>query len=72
MRGRIGDSLIVDPQGEIVAKAKTEDDELLVDPCDLDATIFGKKTIFDFARHRRIEHYGLITSRVGAVQPPEV
>jgi hypothetical protein len=35
------------------------------------ATEFGKKTIFDFARHRRIEHYGLITSRTGAV-PPEI
>src|SRR6266850_2402980 len=46
-------------------------EEILVHPCDLDATIFGKKTIFDFARHRRIEHYGLITSRVGAVPPPE-
>ena len=67
----IGGSLIVDPNGEIVAEATTEDDELLVHPCDLDATIFGKKTIFDFARHRRIEHYGLITSRVGAVPPPE-
>ena len=67
----IGGSLIVDPQGEIVAEAKTEDDELLVHPCDLDATIFGKTTIFDFARHRRIEHYGLITSRAGAVPPPE-
>jgi predicted amidohydrolase len=68
----IGGSLIVDPNGEIVAEAKTEDDELLVYPCDLDATVFGKKTIFDFARHRRIEHYGLITSRVGAIPPPEV
>ena len=67
----IGGSLIVDPNGEIVAEAKTEDDELLVHPCDLDATDFGKKTIFDFARHRRIEHYGLITSQVGAVPPPE-
>ena len=67
-----GGSLIVDPNGEIVAEAKTEDDELLVHPCDLDATVFGKKTIFDFARHRRVEHYGLITSRVGAIPPPEV
>jgi predicted amidohydrolase len=67
----IGGSLIVDPNGEIVAEARTEDDELLVYPCDLDATVFGKTTIFDFARHRRIEHYGLITSRVGAVPPPE-
>jgi predicted amidohydrolase len=66
-----GGSLIVDPNGEIVAEAKTEDDELLVHPCDLDATTFGKTTIFNFAQHRRIEHYGLITSQTGAVPPPE-
>jgi predicted amidohydrolase len=67
-----GGSLIVNADGEIVAEAKTEGDELLVVPCDLDATVFGKQTIFDFARHRRIEHYGLITSRTGAIPPPEV
>jgi len=67
-----GGSLIVNPDGEIVAEATTEVDEVLVVPCDFDATRFGKETIFDFARHRRIEHYGLITSRTGAVPPPEV
>jgi N-carbamoyl-D-amino-acid hydrolase len=66
-----GGSLIVNPDGVIVAEAKTEGDEVLVVPCDLDATVFGKETIFDFARHRRIEHYGLITSRTGAVPPGE-
>jgi predicted amidohydrolase len=66
----IGGSLIVNPDGEVVAQAKTEGDELVVHGCDLDATVFGKTTIFDFARHRRIEHYGLITSRTGAVAPP--
>jgi N-carbamoyl-D-amino-acid hydrolase len=66
----IGGSLIVNPDGEVMAEARTEDDELVAHPCDLDATIFGKKTIFDFARHRRIEHYGLITSRTGAIPPP--
>ncbi|MGJ5075258.1 N-carbamoyl-D-amino-acid hydrolase [Bradyrhizobium oligotrophicum] len=66
----IGGSLIVNSDGEIVAEALTEGDEVLVAPCDLDATRFGKETIFDFARHRRVEHYGLITSRTGAV-PPE-
>ena len=55
----------------IVVEAATEGGELLVYPCDLDATAFGKKTIFNFAQHRRIEHYGLITSRTGAVPPPE-
>jgi predicted amidohydrolase len=67
----IGGSLIVNPDGEIVVEATTEEDELLVYPCDLDATDFGKKTIFNFANHRRTEHYGLITSRTGAVPPPE-
>ncbi|MCK1735580.1 N-carbamoyl-D-amino-acid hydrolase [Bradyrhizobium sp. 138] len=66
----IGGSIIVNPDGEIVAEAKTEDDELLVHPCDLDATAFGKETIFNFAAHRRTEHYGLITSRTGAIPPP--
>ncbi|QIE56737.1 N-carbamoyl-D-amino-acid hydrolase [Pikeienuella piscinae] len=65
----IGGSLIVDPNGHIVAESKTEDDEILVHDCDLDQCNFGKTTIFDFARHRRIEHYGLITSRVGAEAP---
>ena len=65
----IGGSLIVAPDGEVVAEAKTEGDELLLHACDLDDTAFGKNTIFDFARHRRIEHYGLITSRTGAVAP---
>ncbi|RXH02398.1 N-carbamoyl-D-amino-acid hydrolase [Bradyrhizobium zhanjiangense] len=65
----IGGSIIVNPDGEIVTEAKTEDDELLVHPCDLDATAFGKETIFNFAAHRRTEHYGLIASRTGAIPP---
>lgn len=67
----MGGSVIVDPNGYIVAESQTEDDELIVANCDLDATIFGKKTVFDFARHRRIEHYGPITRQTGAVQPSE-
>jgi predicted amidohydrolase len=67
----IAGSMIVNPDGEIVAEAKTEDDELIVVDCDLDATIFGKESVFDFARHRRIEHYGRITSQTGVIRPPE-
>lgn len=67
----IAGSLIVNPDGEIVAEAKTEDDELIVADCDLDATLFGKETMFDFARHRRIEHYGRITAQTGIIRPPE-
>jgi predicted amidohydrolase len=65
----IAGTLIVNPDGEIVAETKTEDDELLVHDCDLDATRFGKETIFNFAAHRRIEHYGLIASQTGVVPP---
>ena len=64
-----GASLIVNPDGEIVAESATEEDEVIVAACDLDATAFGKKTVFDFARHRRIEHYGLIAAQTGAVAP---
>lgn len=66
----IGGSLIVDPNGKIVAESKTEEDEILVHACDLDMCTFGKETIFDFARHRRIEHYGLITKTTGMQLPP--
>ncbi|MCR8723387.1 N-carbamoyl-D-amino-acid hydrolase [Frigidibacter sp. ROC022] len=63
----MGGSIIVDPNGYVVQRAKTKGDELLVHACDMDLSVFGKKTIFDFARHRRIEHYGLITSQTGTV-----
>ena len=65
----IGGSLIIDPNGKIMAETQTEEDEMIVHACDLDACNFGKSTIFDFKRHRRIEHYGLITERTGA-EPP--
>jgi N-carbamoyl-D-amino-acid hydrolase len=62
-------TVIVNPDGEIVAETATEEDELLICDCDLDATRFGKETMFDFARHRRIEHYGLIATQSGVVPP---
>ena len=64
-----GGSCIVNPDGEIIASARTEDDELVVATIDLDDTRFNKETIFDFKRHRRIEHYGRITSQVGVELP---
>jgi predicted amidohydrolase len=66
----IGGSIIVNPDGEVVAEASGVGDELLLHACDLDDTVFAKKTIFDFARHRRIEHYDRITSQVGVEVPP--
>ncbi len=66
-----GESCIVAPTGEIIAMAKTEDDELVIAEIDLDDTRFGKSTVFDFARHRRIEHYGLISTQTGVTKGSE-
>jgi predicted amidohydrolase len=63
-------SVIVSPDGVIVAEAGTMEDELIVADCDLDKCQFNKRTIFDFAAHRRPEHYRLIVERTGA-KPPE-
>ena len=64
-----GGSIIVSPDGVIMQKAQTDGDELLVQACDMDATKFGKASVFDFKRHRRIEHYGRIASQTGIVYP---
>jgi predicted amidohydrolase len=66
----IGQSAIIAPSGEIVAQAATLGDELISARCDLDLTRSYKDTVFNFARHRRPEHYRLIVDRVGA-EPPE-
>ncbi|MEH6693033.1 MAG: N-carbamoyl-D-amino-acid hydrolase [Pseudorhizobium pelagicum] len=63
----IGGSIIVDPDGFVLARAETEEDELIWADCDFEKCAFGKTTIFDFARHRRVEHYGRITSQTGAI-----
>ena len=64
-----GGSVIVSPDGVVMQKATTLGDELLVHACDMDATTFGKATVFDFKRHRRIEHYGRISSQTGVIYP---
>lgn len=63
----IAGSIIVDPDGFVIARAKTEDDELIVAECDFSRCAFGKATVFDFARHRRIEHYGRIANQTGVI-----
>lgn len=67
--GLIGGSVIVDPNGVIVAQAATLGDELLVADCDLDLCKQGKEKMFNFAAHRQPHHYGLITERAGAIPP---
>jgi predicted amidohydrolase len=66
---QIGQSQIIAPSGETVAMATTLGDELIVARCDLDLGRPYKTTVFDFARHRRPEHYRLIAERTGPVAP---
>ncbi len=63
--GLIGGTCIVAPTGEIAAQALTEGDEVVAYDCDLALGEYIRRTVFDFARHRRIEHYGIITSQTG-------
>jgi predicted amidohydrolase len=66
-----GHSLIVAPTGEIAAKTTTEDDEVICFNCDIDLAQNLKQTMFNFAAHRRPEHYTLIVERAGAEVTPE-
>lgn len=66
----IGGSCIISPTGEIVAQCRTTGDELITYDCDLDSGRYLRDTTFNFAKHRRIEHYGLITERTGEIPPP--
>lgn len=67
----MGGTMIAAPTGEIVAQARTLDDELIIADCDMDACEHYKSTTFNFAQHRRPEHYGIITAQTGATPPPE-
>jgi predicted amidohydrolase len=64
--GMIGGSAIVAPTGEIAAQALSEEDEIITVDLDLDLGAYLRRTVFDFARHRRPEHYRFITERTGA------
>ena len=65
----IGSSVIVAPTGEIVARALTEDDEVIAVKADLSLGDFFREHVFNFAKHRRPEHYKLIVERTGAGDP---
>jgi N-carbamoyl-D-amino-acid hydrolase len=62
-------SCIIAPSGEIVAQATGSGDEVFIGKCNLDISRFNKEAMFNFAQHRRVEHYQLITQRTGAIPP---
>jgi hypothetical protein len=59
----IGGTCIIDPQGEVIAKASSTGDELVTSRIDLDRIIPMRKRWNFFAR-RHPEHYGLITEPI--------
>lgn len=65
----IGSSVIVAPTGEIVARTLTEEDEVISTRADLDIGAMFREHVFNFAKHRRPEHYRLITERTGVGEP---
>ena len=65
----IGQTCIIAPSGEIVAQCATLGDELVTRKCDLDLGQPYRADIFNFAAHRRPEHYTRITAQTGATPP---
>lgn len=63
---QIGQSCIIAPSGEVMTQCTTLGDEVQVARCDLDLCTSYQTSIFNFAKHRRPEHYGLIVERTGA------
>jgi predicted amidohydrolase len=59
-------SMIVDPEGHIVAESTTEGDELVVAEIDLDECLQGKE-----GKHRWVEMYGWLVQEGGVSPPPE-
>jgi N-carbamoylputrescine amidase len=57
-----GQSFLVDPAGQVLARASADREEILVVPCDLGA-IETARTHWPFLRDRRIDAYGDLIRR---------
>jgi N-carbamoyl-D-amino-acid hydrolase len=68
----LAQSCVIAPSGQLVAQAITKGDEVIVAECDLDWCAKYKETLFDFARYRRPEVYGLICETHVGQDRPEV
>ena len=62
-------SAIFAPSGQVVARALTTGDEVIVAACDLDMCLNFKHTLFQMDRYREPQHYGIITAQKGVVEP---
>ena len=65
----IAGSCIIAPNGEIVARAASAEDEVIVARCDLDLGRSYRETTFNMAIHRRTEHYRMVVERTGPQAP---
>jgi N-carbamoyl-D-amino-acid hydrolase len=61
----LGDTCIIAPTGEIVAKTLGLGDEVIAADCDLSAGEYNRRSIFNFEANRQTQHYGLITAQRG-------
>ncbi|MFM1873863.1 MAG: hypothetical protein RL398_3285 [Planctomycetota bacterium] len=59
-----GQSFLAAPNGQVVYRASVENEEVIVQPCDLDKVEFAR-THWPFLRDRRIDAYDGITKRFG-------
>ena len=59
----LADSQIIAPSGEVVARALTDGDEIVITTVDLDECSRYRDTLFDFDRYRRPDAYGPITAQ---------
>ncbi|OWB55266.1 transferase activity protein [[Candida] boidinii] len=65
----IGGSTIIGPSGMILAKTKTEEDELIWKEIDLDECKGTRNRIFNFEKHRQPDKYKLICEQKGIIEP---
>ncbi len=65
----LGDTCIIAPSGDVVAKAAGLDDEVIVADCDLSAGDYNRRSIFNFEANRQLQHYGPITAQRGVQVP---
>lgn len=65
----IGGSAIATPAGEILVRALTDGDEVVVGTINTDYSEPFRRSVFDFEAHRRPENYRLITERTGRGDP---